>query len=171
MGIVNGTYNGQVPGGHSNSAVAHNELKAELFNDIEDNIQAVDDALEALQTDKVDPIIAFVVSMSRAIQFDPDVYNGPNGTPITVTVKVTTSDGTKIPFSPVTEVTVEINSDTTGGALINGAASPQIVSITEGEGTFTLINGGGGAGVVELGLIDSGASGLDVSDLATVTFT
>lgn len=158
-------FNGQPAGTHANSALPHNKVNAVMINTIENYLNDDDNLFISLK--------AWIQSHDTSIQFtdDPtDILPGVVATPLTVEVAVTDSTGVKNTISPsATEVTVNIFSDGTGGAQVNGGAGPLVVILTNGVGTFSLEDGGS-PGAVVLSLTDSGGSGLDVSDLLTVNF-
>ena len=156
------TIKGLPPGSHTNTAAAENELDAELFNEYE---ALLDSMLTTLNG-----VVAFIQSLDTSIQFTDEVDDQlakSIGVPLVVEVGVTTGDGTIEPHTAVTEVTVNLLSDTTGGALVDGGAS-SVVTLTNGVGTVTVTDGGA-AGTIELSLTDSGGSGLVVDDIATIT--
>lgn len=168
MGVIDGLVKGSPLATHTNSAQFHNQLDAQIFNEMQQLFQDLDDEVED-DRNRVDALEAFVLSLQKNIQFDPDVYSGSQGVGQSVTIIVGTSDGVKVPYSDVDEVTVNIAGDTTGGATINGGASPQVIAIANGQASITILDGGS-TGNVDLSLTDSGGSGLDVSDTATVSF-
>lgn len=157
--------NGNPPATHANSALAHNKMNAGLFNQYETYMDGFDNTITS--------IISFVQSLDSQIQFidDPtDVLNETIGTPLIVSMGVCLGTGEVEPFTLVTEVTVSILSDTTGGAQINGGVIPVVVPLVNGIGTVS-VTAIGPAGAVELELTDSGGSGLDVSDVLTINWS
>lgn len=159
-------YKGQPAGSHVDGSFAHSELDAEIFNQIE--LRSSED------NDLILKLIAYVQSRDAAIQFVDNVDDLINesigvvgGTDIAIAV--TDSTGAIDTFSTVSQVTVEIDSDTTGGALIEGVTT-YVLNLTDGQGSVNLVDGGG-AGTVVLRLVDSGGTGLDITDLMTVNYS
>lgn len=119
------------------------------------------------------------------IQFKPDTYAGAAGSPGSVDVKIFVTDDSGVQslfadqavtgLPAVTQVTVDITGGTATSKTLSagGQTSPVdgslVVTLVGGEATVSAR--GTGAGTVTLGLTDSGGSGLDVSDTATVTFS
>lgn len=108
------------------------------------------------------------------IQFIGEPYAASTGTPADVTVHVTDDTGNRSLFTVVTQVTVNISG---GGAtnkrlVVNGVAgavnASAVVTLVDGQAELQVTTTS--AGTVDLTLTDSGSSGLDVSDTATVTF-
>lgn len=158
MADLSHAFKGRPAGEHTNTEASHNELDAQIHNDIEDAIVLVNDDVVAL--------INFVRGLDDSIQFNPDVYETPATVGVSVVVQVTVPGGKKNPFTPHQFVDVVILEDTTSGAFINGSPGPVTIMLTDGEGTVNLW--APDAGHVKLGLIDSAGTGLDVSDTAMV---
>lgn len=158
MADLSHAFKGRGPGEHANTELPHNELDADIFNDIEDALQLVNLDGESL--------LEWARSLDFAVQFIPNQYTGASGNPITVGLVVTTADGKREPFSQVVEMQVQKVSDTTGGALINGSSGVVLVPFSNGQATITVL--APGPGVVKIGLIDPAGYGLDISDQAEV---
>lgn len=152
------TIKGADPGTHTNSALAHNELDAELFNELE---LYIDDALG-----KINSLLDFARSMDTSIQFktsEDDTSTSAPG-PVAITVAVTTGNGEIEPFTNVVDATVEIVSDGTVGstATIDGGTIPVTKAFSNGQFTITL--DAASLGDVTLGIVGPHVSGLDTSD-------
>ena len=117
------------------------------------------------------------------IQYDPDVYNPAGGVTVeTVTTKITDADGKDLLIHNVTEVTVRIAADAPGASTLAlpdgtpgtgaGVGATIVVPFTYGVASSNVIvTAVGGVGAVVLDLVDSGGTGLDVSDTATINYT
>lgn len=158
MADLDNAFKGQPAGEHQNTEEFHNELDAEIHNDIEEAVVLVNTDVNAL--------LDFVRTLDSSIQFEPDVYETPPPSGIQVGVFVTVAGGMKNPFTPHQFVDVEILEDTTGGAFINGSPGPVTILLVDGEGSVNVY--APAVGHVKIGLIDSGGTGLDVSDTAMV---
>lgn len=158
MADLSHAFKGEPAGEHADTEAPHNELDAAIHNDIEDAIVLVNEDANGLLT--------FIRGLDDSIQFDPDVYETPAMVGMNVTIKVTIAGGKKNPFTLVQYVSVEILKDTTSGANINGSTGVVTIPLNQGEGQVNFW--APDAGHVKLGLIDSGGSGLDVSDTAMV---
>lgn len=179
---------------HQNdSALSRDSLSAELFNELSRVTLAINAVslspteyaaarreatpsqnglMSADYADALEELTAYMLRKQFAIQFVPDTYNDAGANTVTVNIKVTDSEGVTIgKLSNVTEVTVSKSGDTTPGGLatINGSAGPVVVTVVDGVASVT-VAANAGPGVVALALSDSGATGLDVSDTAAVTF-
>jgi hypothetical protein len=158
MADLDHAFKGRPAGEHTNTEAPHNELDAEIHNDIELAIVDVNTDAESL--------LAFVRGLDKAIVFEPDIYETDPTVGINAIVQVALGDGSKNPFSNVQYAGVEILEDTTGGAVINGSATPITIPISFGEGQVNVW--APGVGHVKLGLVDAGGTGLDVTDTAMV---
>lgn len=177
----------------SDSGLSRDALDAELFNETARVILAQDlthltqsqfDAattaaspttvglLSAADKASLDALKAFAIDLASAIDFTPETDSDLGSNAVTLTVQIVTSDGTKIPVMPNTDVTIIILSDTTPGSLavVNGSASPILVTMVSGS-VDIVVTAIAGAGTVTLGLSDTAGTLLDVSDTATAVFT
>lgn len=156
------TIKGLPPGSHTNAALPENELDAELFNEYE--------SLFLLFEGQLDSLTSFIQSLDTYIQFVTDTDDDTSSVTgnFIITVAVTTGTGEVEPFTSVVDATIEIISDTTGTATIDGGVIP--VTKVFSNGVFTITLNASTTGEVVLGIQGPHVSGLDVTDTHTHTY-
>jgi hypothetical protein len=113
--------------------------------------------------DKINQIFSYIRSTDAKIKFELDTYAGVHGGIATpVRLKVVNGNNILDPFTNVSNVSVNV----TGSAIIS-EANP--ISIVGGLATIHVANTIAETNI--LSLVDSGATGLDVTHTATVVFS
>lgn len=114
-------------------------------------------------SDKINQIISYIRSTDAKIKFELDTYNGvQGGVASLVRIKVVNKNDILDPFSNVSGVSINV----TGSAVIS-ESNP--VTITDGIGSIHVSNII--AETNTLSLVDSGSTGLDVTNTATIIFS
>lgn len=125
----------------------------------------------------LDKVVAQFRRIDAQIRFVGKPFSGAR--PVEVPVEISDGAGVRSTFSTVGVVRVKIVFATAAGARLEASAASKAVPEPGGqefdvplrEGRGTVLVNADGTGIVDLSLEDIGASGLDVTDLATVTLS
>jgi len=118
--------------------------------------------IDASEKYNIDKIIDWIISNDVKFGFSAGSYSGSAGGTVEVEIRVTDGDGTIDTFNNIVQVTVAVDGNATIQESMPIRFTNGIAKITIQDDTAETVN---------LSLVDSESTGLDVSDTATVVFS